>query len=54
MGSENEAAGDNCALRALVEEAGLSNAGLARAVVAAGAAEGARRDEHDVGATHPG
>jgi hypothetical protein len=40
-GSENEAAGGNCALRALVDEAGLSNAALARAVVAAGAEEGA-------------
>jgi hypothetical protein len=46
--SENEAAGGNHALRALVEEAGLSNAGLARAVVAAGAEEVDRTDEpHD-------
>jgi hypothetical protein len=37
---ENAAAGGNPALRVLVDEAGLSNAGLARAVVAAGVEEG--------------
>jgi hypothetical protein len=38
--SENEAVGGNRLLRVLVDEAGLSNAALARAVVAAGAEEG--------------
>jgi hypothetical protein len=38
--SENETVGSNRLLRVLVDEAGLSNAGLARAVVAAGAEEG--------------
>jgi hypothetical protein len=32
--------GGNCALRVLLDEAGVSNAGLGRAVVAAGAREG--------------
>jgi hypothetical protein len=42
VGGESEAAGGNRTLRALVDEAGLSNAALARAVVvvAAGAEEG--------------
>ncbi|MGH3688201.1 MAG: hypothetical protein ACRDRE_16210 [Pseudonocardiaceae bacterium] len=39
VGSENESVGGNCALRVLMEEARLSNAALARAVVAAGAEE---------------
>ncbi|WP_222844639.1 hypothetical protein [Saccharomonospora sp. CUA-673] len=37
MSSESGADGSNCALRALLDEAGMSNAALARAVVAAGA-----------------
>ncbi len=40
MGSEGGVAGGNSALRALLDEAGLSNAALGRAVVAAGAKEG--------------
>jgi hypothetical protein len=39
VGSKNESAGGNSALRVLMEEARLSNAALARAVVAAGAEE---------------
>ncbi len=41
MGSEGGVAGGNGALRALIDEAGLSNAALARAVVTAGAKQGA-------------
>lgn len=40
MGGASAAAGGNHTLRVLVEEAGLSNAALARAVVVAGAEEG--------------
>ena len=40
VGGESEAASGNRTLRVLVEEAGLSNAALARAVVAVGAEEG--------------
>ncbi len=40
MGSEVGVAGGNSALRALMDEAGLSNAALARAVVTTGAKEG--------------
>ncbi len=40
MSSESGADGGNRALRALLDEAGMSNAALARAVVAAGAEEG--------------
>ncbi|MGH3717843.1 MAG: hypothetical protein ACRDRI_03195 [Pseudonocardiaceae bacterium] len=40
MSSGNDSAGGNRPLRVLVEEAGLSHAALARAVVVAGAAEG--------------
>ncbi|GAB3162134.1 hypothetical protein GCM10027059_14120 [Myceligenerans halotolerans] len=40
MGHGNQANGVNTALRALLDEAGVSNAALARAVVAAGAREG--------------
>ncbi|MGH3804422.1 MAG: hypothetical protein ACRDTD_30645, partial [Pseudonocardiaceae bacterium] len=41
MGSEGGVAGGNSALRALMDEAGVSNAALARAVVAVGAEQGA-------------
>ncbi|MGH3770299.1 MAG: hypothetical protein ACRDRW_02690 [Pseudonocardiaceae bacterium] len=40
MSGEGAAAGGNSALRALLEEAEMSNAGLARAVVSAAAREG--------------
>lgn len=40
MSGEGSADGANHALRALLDEAGMSNAALARAVVAAGAEEG--------------
>ncbi|MGH3885065.1 MAG: hypothetical protein ACRDSZ_00600, partial [Pseudonocardiaceae bacterium] len=41
MGSEGGVAGGNSALRALLDEAGVSHAALARAVVAVGAEQGA-------------
>ncbi|MGH3922028.1 MAG: hypothetical protein ACRDTT_04015, partial [Pseudonocardiaceae bacterium] len=41
VGSAGGVAGGNSALRALMDEAGVSNAGLARAVVAVGAEQGA-------------
>lgn len=40
MGREGRAGGSNSALRGLLDEAGMSNAALARAVVTAGAEEG--------------
>jgi hypothetical protein len=40
MGREEQAGGSNPALRVLLDEAGMSNAALARAVVTAGAEEG--------------
>ncbi|MGH3940610.1 MAG: hypothetical protein ACRDTG_18635 [Pseudonocardiaceae bacterium] len=40
MGGEDAGAGSNAVLRVLLEEVGMSNAGLARAVVLAGAEEG--------------
>lgn len=40
MGREGQTGGSNSALRALLDEAGMSNAALARAVVRAGGAEG--------------
>jgi hypothetical protein len=51
MGSQ----GENTALRVLLEEARMSNAALARAVVAAGAREGIHLgDQHDIGEADAG
>ena len=51
MSSESDADGDNRALRALLDEAGMSNAALARAIVAAGAEEGVHLGTNTTSAT---